>query len=186
MQVFELEMGRDDVGIRIVCRVLHRGEVVDFVFARHDDDAAGMLTCRALDAETAGYQPVDFRTVDGDTLVLQIVDRKAVCRFVRKGADRTCLERLAVTEQHLCESMCVALYIAGEVQVDIRRFVALEPKEGLKRNIVTVLRKAGTAIRAVLRRHIETGTPLLPLVKFRIAAFRTAVMRRQWMDSGDA
>ena len=115
VQVFELKVGCNDVGVRVVCRMLHRGEVVDLVFARHDDDTAGVLTGRALDAEAACYQSVDFRAVYGDALILQIMDGEAVCRFVRKRADGACLESLSVTEQDLRKPVRIALYVAGEV-----------------------------------------------------------------------
>ena len=51
--------------LRVVRRVLHRTEIVDFFVAGNDHHAAGVLTGGALDARTARGQPVLLRLGHG-------------------------------------------------------------------------------------------------------------------------
>ena len=76
-----------------------------------------------------------------------------------------------------------ALIFSGEIQVDIRLFVAVKSKECFKWNIVTFLNQLFPAIWALLRRHIASGTSgvffYLLRIEIYIMAFFTVIMCRQ-------
>ena len=59
------------------------------------------------------------------------------------------------TEQLLGVLVCSGLILAGEVQVDIRGFVAIKPEEGFKGDIVAVLQIGGAADRAHLGGQVK-------------------------------
>ena len=144
-----------------------------------------MLPCGTLDPHTACHQPVNLRTVHGNPLVFQIVQNIPVCGLVRQCADGTGLEGFSGTEQHFRKLMGISLYVAGEVQVNIRGFVSLEAQEGFKRNIVSVPFQRGAAFRAVFLRQVEPGTDFPAFQKLIPLALGAAVVGRQRIDSGD-
>ena len=78
------------------------------------------------------------------------------------------------------------LVFAGEVQVDIRHLVALEAKEGFKRNVEAVLDQRIAADRAFFVRQIHADGVLGRNVKIGLAAGFAAVMGRQGIDFRDA
>ena len=118
-----------------------------------------------------------------------ITEHIAVGCFFLDGTDRSCLEGLSFSEQDLRVGMCLALILSRKIQVDIRLLVSLEAEEGLERDIESVLDERLSAYRAVLVRHVITGTVLIFLrdlrVKIHIVAFWAAVVRRQRIDLGD-
>ena len=115
VKILELKMGGDNIGIRLIGRMLHRSEIVYIILLRHDDNAAGMLASGTFRTKAATDQPFHLRTVDGNTFILQEVGGIAEGSLIRQGTDGAGLERLSCTEQHLCELMGIRLYVAGEV-----------------------------------------------------------------------
>ena len=81
MQIGELKVRGDDIGIRCVRRMLDRREIVHLVFARNNDDAAGMLSGCALDSDHAVDQTVNFRLVQPEVMLLRVFGDIAVRRF---------------------------------------------------------------------------------------------------------
>lgn len=65
-------MRGQNFGLRIVCRVLYRCEVVYVIVTGYNDHAARMLTGSSLDAGTADGQPVDLCRAVVQSLFFQI------------------------------------------------------------------------------------------------------------------
>ena len=70
VEVGEGEVGGHDVGVRVVGGMLDGSKVIDIVFSRHNDDAAGMLTGGALDTHTVLHQTVHLGLVGPQALSL--------------------------------------------------------------------------------------------------------------------
>ena len=81
--------------------------------------------------------------------------------------------------------MRFALIFAGEVEVNIGRFVAVEAEEGFKRNFMPVANHIRAAVRAILFRHIKARAVLVVGVEFGIFALRATVVRRQGVHFGN-
>ena len=114
-----------------------------------------MLSGGALDASAADGQAVHFGVVQENALLLGIFLDKAVSRFVRDRADGAGFEYVVTSEQLLRVAVGARLVLAGEIQVDIRRFVAVKAEERLERDVVTVLQELLTAFRAFLVGHVK-------------------------------
>ena len=57
----EVKVGRDELCVGIVRRMLHGGELIDLVFLGHNDHARRVLTRGALHAHAALHQPILLR-----------------------------------------------------------------------------------------------------------------------------
>ena len=138
-----------------------------------------MLPGRALDPDAVIDKPLNLRLVDGYPLLLKVLHDVTVNRLVSKRTDRSGTENVLRTEKLFCVLVYLALNLAREVKVYIRRFVSVESEERLKRYIVTVPLHYMSAARAVLLGQVETGADRAVLDKFGIAALGAAVMRGQ-------
>ncbi len=81
--------------------------------------------------------------------------------------------------------MGARLVLTGEIQVDIRRFVAVEAQERLEWDVMPVLEQLRAAFRAVLVRHIEAGAVFTGGDEFAVLAFRADVVRHEGIYLGD-
>ena len=81
--------------------MLYRGEGVDVLPERQDDDPARMLAGRPADADAAGGDAVDLTAALVDALFLIIIPDVAVGGLVRQRADRAGAEGLAGAEDDL-------------------------------------------------------------------------------------
>ena len=133
------KMRGDDIAVRIVRRVLHGAEIRDVHVLRDDNEAAGVLTGGALDADAAVGEAVLLRLWNVQPALLGVLENIAVSSLFREGADRAGAEDVVGAEELLGVFMRAALILAGEVQVDIGHFVASEAEEGLKRDIEALL-----------------------------------------------
>ena len=187
VEIFKFKVGGDGAGVWIVCRVLHRTKIVDFISLRHDDDPSGVLPRGSLDANAAADQSFQFRTAYGDSFPLQIFCRISESGFFCQRADCSGTEGMPLTKQHFCIFMGVALDVSRKVQVNIRRLISIEAQKGFKRNIVAVpdhIRR--TAFGAILCRQIKARFHRTVLNPFAVSACRTAVVGRQRIYLGDA
>ena len=185
VQIRELEVCGDDIGIRVVGGVLHGGKIVHAVLLGHNDDAAGVLTRSALDADAALDKTIHIRAAERNALAVEIFRDKAERRFGRHGTDGTCAEHVFTAEQFLGVFMYLTLHIAREVQVDIGGFVAVESEEGFKRDIVTVARHRFAANRADLVGQVKARTDRAVGEELAVLTLCAAVMRRQRIYLGD-
>ena len=206
------KMGCDDVGVRVVRRVLDRAEVGDILVLRNDDQAAGMLAGGALDAHQTGSQAVFFGAGSLDTPLFKILLDIAVGGLLGQGPDGAGAENVVRAEERLSILMGLGLILTREVQVDIRGlFVSGVAQEGLKGDVEAVTPQRGAAEGAVFLRHVGAaavggqlfgehrraevrfvpgfGTRVpaqLQRGELRIAALRADIVRRERVDLGDA
>ena len=179
----EVKVGGGKVGIEVVSRVLHGGELVDFVFLRHDNHAAGVLPRRLFHALAARRQTLLLRVADLQSALLEVLRHIAICRFFRQAR----AENVVMPEQLLDVMERAVLIFAGEVQVNIRHLVALKAEEHLERDVEAVLHELLTADWAVLVRQVNADFVLaLVHVEKALAAMGAAVMRRKRVDLRDA
>ena len=178
-------MRRDDFRIRIVCRMLHRTEIVNIDFLRHDNDAARMLTGVSADACTALDQAVFLRASNFHLALCHVFFDVAVCGFFRNRADSSRAEYMVMPEQLAGVPVNGRLILTGEVQVNIRYFIAVEAQERLKRNGKSLLIERFSALRTGLVRHICAAAKALIFVPFDVMAFRAQIMRRERIYLGD-
>lgn len=179
MDGMEVEVGGNDVGVRVVRRMLRGAKILQHVIVRHDDHAAGMLTGGALDTGTAAREAVDLRLAVIQPPLLHIPADIAERGLIRHGGDGTSLEHVIAAEQRFGVFMRAGLVFTREVQIDIRRLIAVEAEEGFKRNLVAVPAERLPAHRAVFIRQIEAGTDRPIREKFVILALFADVMRFQ-------
>ncbi len=177
------KMRRDPFGVLVVRRVLHGAEVPDLILLRDDDEAAGVLAGRALDADAAERQAVLLRLGDGLIALRQVFFRVAVGRFLCDGADGARAEDMGLAEHLHTVGVRLGLIFAREVQVDIGHLVAAEAEERLKRNIKPVLAELRAALRAHRVRQIRAAGAVGRNLKRRELALRAAVVRRKELTS---
>src|SRR5699024_1906003 len=87
-------MGRNDIRIHIICRMLHRGKGVDVLTVRKNDNSSRMLPCTSPDSRTSLYDPVDLTVSLPAAPLFIIVLHKSECGLVRQGTDGPRAERL--------------------------------------------------------------------------------------------
>ena len=175
-----------DIGRGIVGRVLYRTEFIDLVIVRTDDDAARMLTGRTLDAGAVLRQTVLFIFVDRDIPFLKKLRYIAKGRLFGDRADGPGLKNILFAEDSPDIAMRDGLVFSGEVQVDIRLFVALEPQERRERDRIAVPLHRRAAVRAVHRRHIHAAVVFLHIAPDDLLAVRAQIMRIQRIDFRNA
>lgn len=136
-----------------------------------------MLTSRPFDASGAFCQTIDF----GCTIMKIMIALKAFYEpkgcFVRYGTDRSGTIDILFTEEHFRIVMGFWLIFPREVQIDIGDFVAMETKEGFKRNIMAIFVQTGAAFWTFFLWHIITRTIRAVFIKLRILAIGTIIMR---------
>ena len=136
---------------------------------------------RTLDA--SGRNSLDLAATLDLSLLLVILHDKAIGRLIRQTGDGSCAESIALAKEYFCVGMCMALVLAGEVQVNIRLLIALEAKERLERDIKSVFLHLRSALRAVLVRHITSGTTGIGLdligIEIAVLAVRADIVRTQ-------
>ena len=144
-----------------------------------------MLTCGFLDAHKLRYHLAHSGFWKLDFAFFKIFRYITVGSFVRESAYCTCTEHVTLTEKLLCIFMYHALHVAGEVKVDIGRFLTIEAKEGFKGNVVAVLihplAADGTTliVKVEARAYGAIGNELAMLT------FGASVMGRQGVNLGD-
>ena len=118
-------------------------------------------------------------------LLFGVFADKADGRFIRHGGDGTGLKDVVLAEQRFRVAVGVALVLTGEIQIDIRRFVAVETQKGFKRNGVAVAVVFGAANGALLRRKVKARAVAAVRNEFAVFAVRADIMRRQRVYLGN-
>ena len=196
-----IEMGGEPVRFKVVRGMLDGGEIVNGPVGGNDDDAARVLARRALDAlafrgEISNVGGVDGIDPFGAMLrlehILEIAADIAVRGLFGDRFDRAGAEDVPLAEQDAGVVVRLLLALVLEVQVDVRNLVRRETKEGLERDVLTVLTQGRPAFRARAIRQIETGfvaffQEIDPVLVFEseVMAMRAMVMRGQGIDLGD-
>ena len=151
-----VKMCCDDITVLIICRMLHRSKFFDFLTNRKNNDTSRMLTGCTAYTGTSLYNTVNFAVTFVLTTLLIIVFYITKRGFLCQCTDRACFECLTFTKNNFCITMCICLIFTRKVKVDIRFFITLESKEGLKRNIKSFFIHFCSALRAYTVRHITT------------------------------
>ena len=184
-----IKVGRDDIGRHIVCGMLDRGECVDILPQRQDNDSARMLTGASPYTRTTREKPFDLAVSLCDTLIFEIVLYISVCGLVRHGGDRTGLKGLFVTENNLGIGVCLCLVLSRKVQVNIRFLISFESQEGLEGDIKAVLVQFFSASGALHAGHIDAAFPLVLSdqfgVKICVVAVCAVIVGREGVDLCD-
>ncbi len=151
-------MSRDYAALGIVCRMLHGAEIRNVHVLRYDDEAAGVLACRSLDADKPLCEAIFLNLCDLYAAFLEVFFNVAVSGFFGERADGSGAENVIRAEELFSIFMRLRLILPGEVEVDIRRFlIARKPEEGLERDIESVLPHERSALGAVFRRHVRAA-----------------------------
>ena len=176
----EVEMRGNSVLFLFVRRVLYRRKVEYLVSFGYDNYAAGVLPRGALNAFAARNEPFRLRTGKESIVLFAIALNVAVNGFILQAGYRAGAEGMALAVHNLSIRMGMGLIIAGEVKVNIRRFVSLKAKEYLKRYSIAKLFQLCAANRAVLIRHIHAAGIFIKVnVKFAVPAIWANIVRLQ-------
>ena len=175
----KIEVGRQDITVRLVGRMLNRGKVINVVIRRDNDHAARMLTGRPFDAFASFGKPQLLCLMGNLSAFLQIVQCVTKRRLLRNGRNRSRFKDVVRTEQLFGVPVDIRLIFTGKVQVDIRLLVAVESQEGFERDIVSVLVHPGAAFRAVFCRKVESRTAAAVGDKLAVFALGAYIVRYQ-------
>ena len=159
--------------------MLYRREVVHLVIIRHNDHSARVLRRGALYSGAADGKTLHLGVVEFDPTLLAVLLHKAVCGLVLYCGNGACLEYMVLAEEFFCIAMYLTLDFTREVQVDIRRLIALESEERFERDIMAVAYHINSAVRAVLLGEVKSGADGTVRYELVVTALGAAVMRRQ-------
>ena len=116
-----------------------------------------MLTGRALDITASCREVILHRLAHvGDIHFFAVAADVAIGCLFGDGADGSGTEGMIFSEYFLDERMGAPLVFVGEVQVNIRRLVGIEAKEGLERNVLTGSLHDRVAVRTFLVRQVKS------------------------------
>ena len=157
-------------------------KIINFVLAWDDDYSTWVLTCRPFYADAGVDEAIYLRFVQFFLTIFEIFDHIAIRGFRGKRAERARAEDILASEELLGVFVHFALHFSGEIQVNIRRFVAIKPKKCLKWYVMPISGQLFTADRTLFVWKIEPGTDRTIGYKFRIFTFLTIIMRRKRVD----
>ena len=156
MECIKVIMRGNDTAVEFIGRMLYRSKLINIHFLRKYDDTARMLSGRSLNADQSCRTAVELGIRHRLPLGITDVLYKRNGILIRKAADRTGAEGMVLSEKLFYILMGARLIFAGEVQVDIRLFVSVETEEGLKRDILSVGKHHGAALRTWFDRKVVT------------------------------
>ena len=113
-------MRGDYIALGVVGRMLHGAKIGDIHILRDNDKAAGVLTCRALNADKPLCKAVFLRLCNLELALLEILFYISVGGLFRQRAYRAGTENMVRAEKLFCIFMRLCLIFAGEVKVNIR------------------------------------------------------------------
>ena len=181
-----IKMRRERVGFHIVRRALDRREIMHVHVARHDHDAARVLSRSRLDAHAAAHHVLDVGASLLHAHVFVVVHGVAVGVLVLKPRDRTRTEHVHLAEEDFGVFVRDGLIVAREVEIDIGDFVAVKSEEHRERDVVPVLDERRAADGAVHGGQVKAAPDGAVRDEFIVLTVFAAIMRRQRVDLGDA
>ncbi|MPN07597.1 hypothetical protein SDC9_154868 [bioreactor metagenome] len=180
-------MRGDRVFVRLVRRILNRRIVEDVVLLRYDDDAAGVLTCRDLHVLAALGNAFALRAPECLPQLFFENTNVLKRRALRNAADGSRAKCMAATEHLFDVFVRNRLVLAGKVQVDIRRLVAVESQKHLERNVKACFFILRAADGAILIWHVDAaGVCQAVDVEVAVLALRADIVRLERIDLRDA
>ena len=130
-----IKVGRDNIRLHIVGRMLHRREGMDLLAQGQNDDSAGVLARGTAHTYAALGQTADLAVSLLLAFVLKIMLHITESRLLGHRCNRPRPESLAFTENNLRIAVGVSLIVSREVQVDIRLLISFKSQEGFKGDI---------------------------------------------------
>ena len=171
-------MGGLPLGRHIISWILDRCKVINIHVVRDNNDSARVLSSRPLNSGSSLRQPLNFCVPVELPVVALIALDKSIGRLSRNGTNGPSPKGILRTKDIPHVQMGARLILSGEVQVNIGYLVPIKSKEGLKRNILTVLAQLVTALWTVLIRHIKTRTIGAVRDELAVLAFATDIVGR--------
>ena len=178
VQRVEVEVRRQNIRLCVICWMLHRGKIIDIIIAGNNNHTAGMLAGRSLDASTTNGKAVCLCGAIVQASFLQKLLNITIGSFFCDCRNRSCFKYVITSKELFCITMGRGLVFTGEVQVDIRCFIAVKSQEGFKRNVVAVPIHFSAAFRAVLWRQVKAGADAAVCDKLAVLALRADIVRR--------
>ena len=181
-----VEMGGDDVGLRVVGRVLYGTKLIYLMIVRDYYYSSRMLSGGALDSRTMLSKPVSLIFVYRNPLLLIKLSHISVSSLICDSSHRTGLENILFSEYRTDILMGYGLILSGKVKIYIRFLIAVKAQECGERNGEAVSVHLCAANGAFLRRHIYSAVIHLHISELHILTFRAYVMRIQRIYFRDA
>ena len=178
------KMGGDLIGIGVVRRVLDGTEIPDLILLGDDHQTAGVLAGSTAHAHTTCGKTVNFRRGRRLSPLGQVFFYIAVSGFFCHRTHGACPENMGFSEHFRTVGMGICLIFAGEIQVNIRHFIAAESKKGFKGNIKAFLCIGRTTFGADRIRQVCAALKALGHIKGSVFTLRvgTAVMGREGVN----
>ena len=162
--------------------MLHRGKVIYIIIIRHNDHTARMLSRCSLDAGAANGKTIDFCWTASNATFVQIFFHITIRSFICHSGNRSGFKHIISPEQFFCVTMGRGLIFTGEIQINIRCFIAIESQKCFKWNIMPISVHFCSAFRALLCWQVESRTNAAICNKFTVLAFRADIMRCKRID----
>ncbi|CDA79412.1 secreted protein [Clostridium sp. CAG:242] len=115
MQRVKVEVGRDDIRIDIVCRMLNRCKIKHLIIIRHNNHATRMLSGRTFYSGTAFGKAVFLRFMQGLSTLGKIVFDIAVGGLIRQSTGCSRFKYMTGTKQFLSIFVRLGLVLSREV-----------------------------------------------------------------------
>ena len=175
----EVEVSGLGGALHVIGRALNGTKVVNFVGGRYHHHPAGMLSRGTFYPFTACGETSHLGLGEHQSPLFFVFLYITKSGFFGNTRNSACLKHVFTTEQGFGIFMNFGLDFPCKVQVNIGNFIPLKPKEGFKRNIVTVTVHGLTAFGAILGGQVKAradGTVFNKLAMFTVGA---NVVRRQ-------
>ena len=154
----EVKVGGLPLSCHIVSWILDRCKVINIHVVRDYNDSARVLSSRPLDSSGSLRQTLNFGVSVELPIVALVALDKSISRLSRNGTNGSSPKCILLTKNITHIQVSARLIFPREVQINIRYLVPVKSKEGLKRNILTILAQLVTTFWTVLIRHIKART----------------------------
>lgn len=182
----EVEVGGFCVGFNVVGRALNRAKIINFIFSRHNDHSARVLTRGAFHSHAAVHKTGNFGIGKVKSSFLLIFFNISVGRLVCHTGNGSGLKNVFASEKLFGVFMNLRLNLSGEVKVNIGNLVALKSEEGLKGNVVSVASHVGSAFGTIFRRQIKARAIGAVGYKLAVLAFRANIVGSERVNLGNS
>ena len=181
-----IEMGSNRSAVHIVGRVLNGRKEMHVHIAGHNHDAGRMLAGCGFHTHTAMGQPVDIGDMFLYPLFLEVFFHITKSGLICHGLNGTGAVYVVLAKEDFRVLMCHRLVSTREVQIDIGNLIAIEAQEHGKRDIVAVLDERRAADRTFHIRQVIATAIGAVCDELAVLTMRTAPMRRQRINFGNA
>ena len=178
-------MGGLPLGCHIIGWILNRCKVINIHVVRDNNDSTWVLSSRPLDSSSSLRQTLNFGVSVKLSIVALVALDKSISRLSCNGTNSSSPKGIFLTKDITHIQVSARLIFPREVQINIRYLVPVKSKEGLKRNILTVLAQLVATLWTVLIRHIKARTIRSIRDELAVLAFATDIVGRQRINLGN-